>query len=110
MGLGQSAPDPSPDQGPVTGGRGPSGRAAAQTRDDGGVLWPQRRAAPKLHLCPTETAPAPPADKAILIAISMTVGDRDLRFTTCHLCEAKWWFQEGELVPLTSVIDLVVKK
>ena len=45
-----------------------------------------------------------------LIAISMTVGDRDLRFTTCHLCEAKWWFQEGELVPLTSVIDLVVKK
>jgi len=45
-----------------------------------------------------------------LIAISMTVGDRDLRFTTCHLCEAKWWFQEGELVPLASVIDLVVKK
>ncbi len=45
-----------------------------------------------------------------LIAISMTVGDRDLRFTTCHLCEAKWWFQEGELVPLTSVIDLVVKR
>ena len=45
-----------------------------------------------------------------LIAISMTVGDRDLRVTTCHHCEAKWWFQEGELVPLTSVIDLVVKK
>jgi len=39
-----------------------------------------------------------------LIAISMTVGDRDLRFTTCHLCEAKWWFQEGELVPLTSIL------
>jgi uncharacterized protein (DUF983 family) len=45
-----------------------------------------------------------------LIAISMTVGDRDLSFSTCHLCEAKWWFQDGEPVPLTSVIDLVVKK
>jgi uncharacterized protein (DUF983 family) len=45
-----------------------------------------------------------------LIAISMTVGDRDLSFSTCHLCEAKWWFQEGEQVPLTSVIDLVVKR
>ena len=45
-----------------------------------------------------------------LIAISMTVGDRDLSFSTCHLCEAKWWFQDGEHVPLTSVIDLVVKR
>jgi uncharacterized protein (DUF983 family) len=45
-----------------------------------------------------------------LIAISMTVGDRDLSFSTCHLCEAKWWFQDGEQVPLTSVIDLVVKR
>jgi hypothetical protein len=45
-----------------------------------------------------------------LISISMTVGDRDLSFSTCHLCEAKWWFQEGEQVALTSVIDLVVKR
>lgn len=40
----------------------------------------------------------------------MTVGDRELSFSTCHLCEAKWWFQEEELVPLSSVIDLVVKR
>jgi hypothetical protein len=42
-----------------------------------------------------------------LIAISMEVGGRDTRFSTCHLCEAKWWFQDGRLVPLSSVLDLV---
>jgi hypothetical protein len=52
----------------------------------------------------------PTCHQGDLIAISMTVGDRDLSFSTCHLCEAKWWFQEGEQVPLTSVIDLVVKR
>ncbi len=40
----------------------------------------------------------------------MAVSGRDLMFSTCHLCEAKWWFREGELVPLSSVIDLVVQK
>src|SRR6266705_782904 len=45
----------------VAEGRGPSGRGAAQTRDDGSVLWPPPPAAPKLHACPTATAPAPPA-------------------------------------------------
>jgi uncharacterized protein (DUF983 family) len=52
----------------------------------------------------------PKCKQGDLIAISMTVSERDLTFTTCHLCEAKWWFREGELVPLASVIDLVVKK
>jgi hypothetical protein len=45
-----------------------------------------------------------------LIAISMNVSERDLTFSTCHLCEAKWWFRDGELVPLSSVLDLVVQK
>ena len=45
-----------------------------------------------------------------LIKISMTVGGRDLAFATCHHCEAKWWFREGEEVPLSSVIGLVVQK
>jgi uncharacterized protein (DUF983 family) len=57
-----------------------------------------------------ETGTCPTCHQGDLIAISMTVGDRDLSFSTCHLCEAKWWFQEGEQVPLTSVIDLVVKR
>jgi DNA polymerase III alpha subunit (gram-positive type) len=42
-----------------------------------------------------------------LISIGMLVSERDLSFTTCHMCEAKWWFQDGELVPLASVIGTV---
>jgi DNA polymerase III alpha subunit (gram-positive type) len=45
-----------------------------------------------------------------LIRISMVVGGRDLAFSTCHHCEAKWWFRDGEEVPLSSVIGLVVQK
>ena len=45
-----------------------------------------------------------------LITITMTVTDRDLAFTTCHMCEAKWWQRDGEEVPLRSVIGLVVQK
>jgi DNA polymerase III alpha subunit (gram-positive type) len=45
-----------------------------------------------------------------LIKISMVVGGRDLAFATCHHCEAKWWFRDGEEVPLSSVIGLVVQK
>jgi DNA polymerase III alpha subunit (gram-positive type) len=52
----------------------------------------------------------PECKQGDLITISMSVSDRDLTFTTCHLCESKWWFRDGELVPLTSVIDLVVRK
>lgn len=44
-----------------------------------------------------------------LISISMTVGGRDLSFRTCHHCEAKWWYHEGDEVPLASVIGLVVE-
>jgi formate dehydrogenase maturation protein FdhE len=43
-----------------------------------------------------------------LISISMSVNGSDLAFTTCHLCEAKWWYRDGESVPLQSVIGLVV--
>ena len=45
-----------------------------------------------------------------LITITMTVSGRDLAFCTCHHCEAKWWFRDGEEVPLQSVIGLVVPK
>jgi DNA polymerase III alpha subunit (gram-positive type) len=45
-----------------------------------------------------------------LITITMNVGGRDVAFTTCHLCEAKWWYSDGEQVPLQSVIGLVVQK
>ena len=46
-----------------------------------------------------------------LITISMSItDDRDVSFTTCHLCEAKWWFKDDDLVPLASVIGLVSAK
>jgi DNA polymerase III alpha subunit (gram-positive type) len=42
-----------------------------------------------------------------LITIAMTVGGTQLAFSTCHHCEARWWFRDGEQVPLASVIGLV---
>ncbi len=43
-----------------------------------------------------------------LISITMAVSDSDLSFTTCHMCEAKWWYRDGEAVPLQSVIGDVI--
>ncbi|HZD80887.1 MAG TPA: hypothetical protein VE646_12725 [Actinomycetota bacterium] len=43
-----------------------------------------------------------------LITITMSVARSDLAFTTCHLCEAKWWIRDGEPVPLQSVIGSVL--
>jgi hypothetical protein len=40
----------------------------------------------------------------------MTVAGRELAFSTCHLCEAKWWYRDGKQVPLQSVIGLVVQQ
>jgi methyl coenzyme M reductase subunit C len=68
---------------------------------------------PSPHTGPTmpeSPGTCPECKQGDLITISMSLGDRDLTFTTCHMCESKWWFRDGELVPLTSVIDLVVRK
>jgi formate dehydrogenase maturation protein FdhE len=45
-----------------------------------------------------------------LITIAMNAGENGLSFTTCHMCEAKWWFKDGQLVPLASVIGVVSSK
>jgi hypothetical protein len=50
----------------------------------------------------------PACKQGELISIEMLVSERDLTFTTCHLCEAKWWYRDGEEVPLQSVIGTVV--
>jgi DNA polymerase III alpha subunit (gram-positive type) len=55
----------------------------------------------------SHNATCPSCRTGDLISICMTVSDRDLAFSTCHLCEAKWWYKDGELVPLDSVIGLV---
>jgi DNA polymerase III alpha subunit (gram-positive type) len=59
---------------------------------------------------PDASGSCPNCRQGDLITISMAVSERDLTFTTCHMCEAKWWFRDGEMVPLSSVIDVVVKK
>jgi hypothetical protein len=52
----------------------------------------------------------PVCEQGDLISITMSVGGRQLAFTTCHLCEAKWWYRDGEAVPLKSVIGTVAPK
>ncbi|HEX9123596.1 MAG TPA: hypothetical protein VF984_09605 [Actinomycetota bacterium] len=54
------------------------------------------------------TGPCPVCNHGDLITITMAVGGSDLAFTTCHLCEAKWWYRDGEAVPLRSVIGAVL--
>jgi transposase-like protein len=56
------------------------------------------------------TGTCPSCKSGDLISITMTVSGRDLAFCTCHHCEAKWWYRDGEEVPLQSVIGLVVQK
>ena len=58
----------------------------------------------------TNPGTCPECKQGDLITISMSVSERDLNFTTCHMCESKWWFRDGEEVPLQSVIGLVVPK
>jgi formate dehydrogenase maturation protein FdhE len=50
----------------------------------------------------------PECGQGDLISIHMSVSGRDLAFTTCHLCEAKWWWRDGEAVRLQSVIGTVL--
>jgi hypothetical protein len=52
-------------------------------------------------ICPT-------CQQGELITITMAVNGADLNFTTCHMCEAKWWYRDGEAVPLNSVIGDVI--
>jgi DNA polymerase III alpha subunit (gram-positive type) len=59
---------------------------------------------------PASHGSCPNCKRGDLITITMAVSGRDIMFSTCHLCESKWWLRDGEHVPLTSVIDLVVKK
>ena len=50
----------------------------------------------------------PSCGQGDLIGISMSVSGSDLSFTTCHLCEAKWWYRDGRSVPLANVIGDVI--
>ena len=50
----------------------------------------------------------PICNQGDVITITMSVSGSDLSFTTCHLCEAKWWYRDGEPVPLRAVIGGVI--
>ncbi len=52
----------------------------------------------------------PECQQGELISISMTVSGSDLSFTTCHMCEAKWWYRDGDAVPLQNVIGSVLSQ
>ena len=56
------------------------------------------------------TLSCPECSTGDLISIAMQAGGNDLAFTTCHMCEAKWWYKDGALVPLASVIGVVSTK
>ena len=56
-----------------------------------------------------ETNTCPSCNQGDVISISMTVSGRELSFSTCHACEAKWWHRDGQEVVLAQVIDTVVQ-
>ena len=58
----------------------------------------------------TTQGTCPVCHQGDLITISMNVSGSDLAFTTCHLCEAKWWHRDGDPVPLQNVIGSVLSK
>ena len=57
---------------------------------------------PKVNTCPE-------CQQGDVISISMSVSGRDLSFSTCHACEAKWWHRDGEQIVLSDVIETVVQ-
>jgi DNA polymerase III alpha subunit (gram-positive type) len=63
-----------------------------------------------LHMDGTMSGTCPMCNQGDLITISMTVSGSELNFTTCHMCEAKWWYRDGETVPLRSVIGSVLAR
>ena len=79
-----------------------------------GVLWPAAAQTPRMSRMKkgdSSDGPhgvCPSCHQGDLISISLAVSGRDLSFTTCHLCEAKWWYRGGEAIPLQSVIGMVV--
>ena len=81
-----------------------------QSKNEHGVLWLQRCRTRRIAIeMATNNHTCPECRAGDLITISMAAAGADLYFTTCHMCEAKWWYKDGELVPLASVIGVVKK-
>jgi formate dehydrogenase maturation protein FdhE len=63
-----------------------------------------------VHMESESQGSCPVCNQGDLISITMNVSGSDLSFTTCHMCEAKWWYRDGEAVPLRSVIGNVLSQ
>lgn len=61
-------------------------------------------AAPQIHTACRDCG----SDQLLTIALSLE--DRNIVFTACHACEAKWWEQGGSTIPLQSVLTLVPRR
>ena len=87
--------------------QGPGGRGGNEV----GVLWPAGRGRDDHTGMDRATqGTCPECEQGDLISISMDVGGSELAFTTCHLCEAKWWHHDGEPMPLQSVIGSLLSR
>jgi hypothetical protein len=73
-------------------------------------LWaPRGVAAEDTCMIDKHEGSCPVCHQGDLITITMNVSANDLSFTTCHMCESKWWYRDGESVPLRSVIGSVLQ-
>jgi hypothetical protein len=76
--------------------------SAAPTAEDAGMENGRAEGGGMQGRCPV-------CHQGDLITIAMSVSGNELAFTTCHMCEAKWWYRDGESVPLRSVIGSVLQ-
>jgi DNA-directed RNA polymerase subunit M/transcription elongation factor TFIIS len=45
------------------------------------------------------------------IQIELTLPDgSEVRFSSCHRCEHRWWSSDGEVIDLTTVLDKARKR
>jgi hypothetical protein len=85
--------------------------ALAATGNEAVVLCPRHgRSADDSRMNGQREGTCPVCHQGELISITMSVSGSDLSFTTCHMCEAKWWYRDGESVPLRSVVDGVLSR
>ena len=67
--------------------------------DERVVLWSRAGRGRIISRVMSHTPNCPTCGSDDLITISMSVSGRDLAFTTCHVCETKWWHRDGESHP-----------
>lgn len=54
----------------------------------------------------TQVQRCPVCGAGELLSVTLSVGGSDMSFTTCHMCEERWWEQDGHSVDLGDVLHL----